>query len=57
VNRLILGRAPDGSVGLSLRDGSGKTRILLNVQSDGKSVLQFLDENGKVVSEFPGQKK
>jgi hypothetical protein len=57
VNRLILGRAPDGSVGLSLPDGSGKTRILLNVQSDGKSVLQFLDENGKVVSEFPGQKK
>jgi hypothetical protein len=57
VNRLILGRAPDGSVGLSLRDGSGKARILLNVQSDGKSVLQFLDGNGKVVSEFPQQKK
>jgi hypothetical protein len=57
VNRLILGRAPDGSVGLSLRDGSGRVRILLNVQSDGKSVLQFLDESGKVVSEFPGQKK
>lgn len=57
VNRLILGRAPDGSVGLSLRDGNGKVRILLNVQSDGKSVLQFLDESGKVVSEFPAQKK
>jgi hypothetical protein len=57
VNRLILGRAPDGSVGLSLRDGSGKVRILLNVQSDGKSVLQFLDESGRVVSEFPGQRK
>jgi len=57
VRRLVLGRAPDGSVGLSLRDGSGKARILLNVQSDGKSVLQFLDESGKVVSEFPVQKK
>jgi hypothetical protein len=57
VHRLILGRAPDGSVGLSLRDGSGKARILLNVQSDGKSVMQFLDGNGKVVSEFPQQKK
>jgi hypothetical protein len=57
VNRLVLGRAPDGSVGLSLRDGSGKARILLNVQSDGKSVLQFRDESGKVVSEFPVQKK
>jgi hypothetical protein len=57
VNRLVLGRAPDGSVGLSLRDGSGKVRILLNVQSDGKSVLQFFDDAGKVVSEFSGQKK
>jgi hypothetical protein len=57
VKRLVLGRAPDGSVGLSLRDASGKARILLNVQSDGKSVLQFLDESGKVVSEFPVQKK
>jgi hypothetical protein len=57
VRRLVLGRAPDGSVGLSLRDGSGKVRISLNVQSDGKSVLQFLDDSGKVLSEFSGQKK
>jgi hypothetical protein len=57
VKRLVLGRAPDGSVGLSLRDGSGRIRILLDVQSDGKSILQFLDESGKVVSEFTGQKK
>jgi len=57
VRRLVLGRAPDGSVGLSLRDGNGKVRILLNVQSDGKSVLQFLDQSGKVLSEFSGQKK
>ncbi len=57
VKRLVLGRAPDGSVGLSLRDGNGRIRILLDVQSDGKSMLQFLDESGKVVSEFTGQKK
>jgi hypothetical protein len=57
VNRLVFGRAPDGSVGLSLCDGSGKVRVLLNVQSDGKSVLQFFNENGRVVGEFPGQKK
>jgi hypothetical protein len=57
VKRLVLGRAPDGSVGLSLRDGYGKVRISLEVQSDGKSVLQFLDDSGKVVSEFTGQKK
>jgi hypothetical protein len=57
VKRLVVGRAPDGSVGLSLRDGNGKVRILLEVQADGKSVLQFLDDNGKVVSDFTGQKK
>jgi hypothetical protein len=57
VNRLVLGRAPDGSVGLSLRDGNGKVRLLLDVQSDGKSVLQFLDDTGKVVSELTGEKK
>src|ERR1700732_4637274 len=57
VNRLVFGRSPNGSVGLTLLDGNGKVRILLNVQSDGKSVLQFLDGSGKVVSELTGQKK
>jgi len=57
VKRLVLGRAPDGSAGLSLSDGSGKVRVRLEVQSDGKAALQFLDESGKVVSEFTGQKK
>jgi hypothetical protein len=47
----------DGSVGLSFRDASGKVRILLSVQPDGKSVLQFLDATGKVVNEFMGQKQ
>jgi hypothetical protein len=54
VKRLVVGRAPDGSVGLSLRDGSGKVRVVLEVQSDGKSALQFLDDSGKVVSELTG---
>jgi hypothetical protein len=57
VKRLELGRAPDGSVGLSLRDGNGKARIRIDVQSDGKGALQFLDDSGNVVSEFTGQKK
>ena len=57
VNRLVLGRSPNGSVGLTLLDGNGRVRILLDVQSDGKSVLQFLDGSGKVVSELTGQKK
>jgi len=54
---LLIGRSLDGSVGLSLADGNGKARIRLTVETDGKSGLQFLDENGKIVSEFPGQKK
>jgi hypothetical protein len=57
VKRLVLGRAPDGSVGLDLRDSNGKIRILLQVQPDGKGVMQFLDERGKVLSEFTGLKK
>ena len=57
VKRMVLGRAPDGSVGLSLRDSAGRVRIVLDVQADGKSMLQFLDDSGKVVSEFTGQKK
>jgi len=31
VKRLVLGRAPDGSVGLNLRDGNGQVRIVLEV--------------------------
>jgi hypothetical protein len=54
VKRLVMGRSPDGSVGLSLRDKDGKIRIVLAVQSDGKAVLDFMDGSGKVVKEFPG---
>lgn len=57
VKRLVLGRSPDGSVGLSLCDGGGKARIWLGVQMDGKAVLQFLDDNGKAVRQFTAQQK
>lgn len=57
IRRLVLGRSPDGSVGLDLSDTNGKPRIRLAVQPDGKSSLQFLDESGKVTSEFPPTKK
>jgi hypothetical protein len=57
VKRLVLGRAPDGSAGLSVSDAEGKIRIRLEVQSSGKAALQFLDDSGKVVSEFSGTKK
>jgi len=56
VERLALGRAPDGSVGLELRDHDGRVRIALAVQPTGEPVLQFLNENGKVVREFTASK-
>jgi hypothetical protein len=52
VKRLVLGRLPDRTVGLTLRDENGKVRILLAVQADGKPVLRFLDDAGNVVREF-----
>ncbi len=52
VQRLALGRSPDGSVGLKLRDGAGRVRIVLAVQVDGKPALQFLNDQGTVIREF-----
>ncbi len=46
--RLFLGRASDKSSDLILRDGQGKKRLVLSVAEDGKSQIQFLDENEKV---------
>jgi hypothetical protein len=57
VNRLVLGRFADRSVGLNLRDETGKVRIVLAVQPDGKPVLQFLDDSGEVVREFSSTKQ
>jgi hypothetical protein len=52
VKRIELGRSPDGSVGLELRDSNGKIRMLLSVRPNGEPVLQFLNENGRVVREL-----
>lgn len=56
VKRLVLGRLPDRSVGLTLRDYAGKARIVLAVQPDGSPVLQFLDDSGKVVRDLSSAK-
>lgn len=55
--RLLLGRAPDGSVGLDLKDASGRTRAQLAVDPDGTPVLRFLDQDGKVTNQFTPEKK
>lgn len=57
VKRLSLGRSTDGSVGLSLRDESGKVRVILAVQPDGQPIFQFLSEDGKVVRELAASDK
>lgn len=54
VKRLNLGRSTDGTVGLSLRDESGRVRLILAVQPDGQPVFRFLGENGKIVQEITG---
>lgn len=57
VKRIELGRSPDGSVGLELRDPDGKVRIILSVRASGEPVLRLMSEDGKVVRELLGAAK
>ncbi|MGH9641634.1 MAG: hypothetical protein ACRD3Q_04355 [Terriglobales bacterium] len=52
-SRLFLGRNADRSVALKLKDVDGHDRIVVEVGADGVPVMRFLDEAGKVVSQFP----
>ena len=52
-SRVVLGRAPDDSVVLRLKDPDGHDRILLKVDGKGQPALQFLDEHGGVISQLP----
>jgi hypothetical protein len=51
--RAALGRDPDKSAVLRLRDTEGRTRILLRVAADGTPSMQFLDSSGKVTHQWP----
>lgn len=51
--RVVLGRARDGSSLLQLKDSEGHDRIVLRVAADGTPSLQFLDGAGKVLSALP----
>lgn len=53
--RLYLGRSGDHSVSLRLKDTEGRDRIIIMVAPDGSPKLQFLDDQGKVVSELPSE--
>src|SRR5215469_1868663 len=51
--RIYLGRTPDDSASLTLKDKDGHARIVIKVNPDGSPVLQFLDESGKVTYSLP----
>jgi hypothetical protein len=56
-SRIWVGRNDDGSAEISLKDSSGKNRLVFTVLGNGKSSVNFLDDNGKIVMSIgPGQK-
>jgi hypothetical protein len=56
-NRIYLGRDPDKSASLRLKDPSGHERLVMRVNADGDPVIQFLDADGKVTNELTATKK
>jgi hypothetical protein len=50
--RVFVGHDKEGVARVSLMDRTGRTRILLQVTSDGTPSLSFLDGDGKVVNQF-----
>jgi hypothetical protein len=54
--RVRLGRLEDKSAALVLKDVNGKSRIVMKVAADGTPSLEFLDGDGRVVSELPQKK-
>jgi len=54
--RVKLGRLEDKSAALVLKDVNGKSRIVMKVAADGTPSLEFLDADGRVVSELPQKK-
>jgi hypothetical protein len=54
--RVRLGRLEDKSAALVLKDVNGKSRIVMKVAGDGTPSLEFLDADGRVVTELPAKK-
>jgi hypothetical protein len=54
-DRIYLGRSPDKSASLRLKDGQGRNRLIIRVDAEGNPVIQFLDESGKVSKEIRAQ--
>jgi hypothetical protein len=47
--RVFVGKNTDRSATVSLADGEGRPRLTLRVEADGRSSIEFLDAEGKVV--------
>jgi len=47
-DRIYLGRSPDKSASLAIKDEQGHNRLIIRVDAEGNPVIQFLDEAGKV---------
>lgn len=51
--RLFAGKQGDRSATVALSDANGKVRLTLTVDAGGNPRIEFLDEQGKVVSRLP----
>ena len=51
--RADLGRRSDRSAALLLKDLEGRDRIVMAVSAEGNPSLEFLDDQGKVMAQFP----
>ena len=54
-NRIYLGRSADKSASLRIKDEQGRDRLVIRVNAEGSSVIQFLDAAGKITKEVTGR--
>jgi hypothetical protein len=52
-SRFFAGYDSDDTSQVALADGRGRTRVKLYVTKDGQAQLQFLDEQGRAVAQYP----
>jgi hypothetical protein len=55
--RIYLGRSPDKSASLRIKDRESHDRLVMRVKADNDPVIQFLDATGKVTNELTASKK
>ncbi|MFZ6873127.1 hypothetical protein ACO0LF_13815 [Undibacterium sp. Di27W] len=52
-NRLFVGKTRGKSSAIIMADAKGKARIMMIVTPEGKPMLNFLDDNGKIIQSLP----